>query len=186
MKQLRFASNHNGSIARTSTRRFRNLISSTTSGRFSLLALVFAALTITSSTSLASTFLVTNTNDSGGGSLRQAILDANANAGADTINFNIPASDPNCDPITFVCTVTLASNMAPITDPVTIDGYTQPATSVNTLANSDDAVLRIEVNGNEKNGFVITGGSSTIRGLVINRCGSVSGSDAGITLRSGS
>src|SRR5215471_6308886 len=36
------------------------------------------------------TFVVTNTNDSGAGSLRQAILDANANAGADTINFNIP------------------------------------------------------------------------------------------------
>jgi titin len=35
-----------------------------------------------------------NTCDSGAGSLRQAILDANANPGADTIAFNIPASDP--------------------------------------------------------------------------------------------
>ena len=32
------------------------------------------------------TFTVTNTNDSGQGSLRQAILDANANSGADTIS----------------------------------------------------------------------------------------------------
>ena len=37
----------------------------------------------------AATFTVTNTNDSGSGTLRQAILDANANAGvADTINFD--------------------------------------------------------------------------------------------------
>ncbi|HEX7773202.1 MAG TPA: hypothetical protein VF435_12325 [Pyrinomonadaceae bacterium] len=37
----------------------------------------------------ATTFVVTNANDSGPGSLRQAILDANANPGADVINFNI-------------------------------------------------------------------------------------------------
>src|SRR5258708_1818083 len=36
---------------------------------------------------LPSTFTVLNVADSGAGSLRQAILDANANAGADTINF---------------------------------------------------------------------------------------------------
>src|SRR5438067_2350340 len=34
-------------------------------------------------------YTVTNTSDSGAGSLRQAILDANANAGADTIQFSI-------------------------------------------------------------------------------------------------
>jgi hypothetical protein len=37
--------------------------------------------------SLPSTFMVTNTLDSGPGSLRQAVLDANGNAGADTIVF---------------------------------------------------------------------------------------------------
>ncbi len=41
------------------------------------------------------TFTVTNTNNSGGGSLRQAILDANANAGTDTIVFNIALNDSN-------------------------------------------------------------------------------------------
>ena len=40
----------------------------------------------------AATYVVTTTADSGAGSLRQAILDANGNAGADTITFNIPAS----------------------------------------------------------------------------------------------
>src|SRR5438874_10567770 len=36
---------------------------------------------------LPSTFLVTTTADAGPGSLRQAITDANANPGADVINF---------------------------------------------------------------------------------------------------
>jgi hypothetical protein len=36
----------------------------------------------------AATFSVTNTNDSGAGSLRQAITDANSNPGADTINIS--------------------------------------------------------------------------------------------------
>ena len=37
----------------------------------------------------AITYTVTSTADSGAGTLRQAILDANANPGADTIAFNI-------------------------------------------------------------------------------------------------
>src|SRR5258708_21023735 len=41
---------------------------------------------------LLATFSVTNTNDTGGGSLRQAIIDANTAAGADVINFNIAGS----------------------------------------------------------------------------------------------
>ena len=44
---------------------------------------------------LLSTFVVLNTNDSGAGSLRQAIVDANNNpnsAGPDVIDFNIPGS----------------------------------------------------------------------------------------------
>ncbi len=40
-------------------------------------------------------FTVTNTDDSGPGSLRQAILDANANPGADLITFNIPGAGPH-------------------------------------------------------------------------------------------
>jgi hypothetical protein len=40
---------------------------------------------------LLSTFLVSNTDDSGPGSLRQAILDANAaTGGTSTIDFKIP------------------------------------------------------------------------------------------------
>src|SRR5687768_3257703 len=44
---------------------------------------------------LLATFTVTNTLDAGAGSLRQAILDANASQGGGTIQFSIPATDLN-------------------------------------------------------------------------------------------
>lgn len=58
------------------------------------------------------TFTVSNTNDSGAGSLRQAIIEANNNAGADTIEFAIPSGS----------TITLSSGELSITDELTIDG----------------------------------------------------------------
>jgi predicted outer membrane repeat protein len=45
-------------------------------------------------------FTVTNTDDSGAGSLRQAMFDANANAGADTINFSNLFQNPQTIAIT--------------------------------------------------------------------------------------
>lgn len=47
-------------------------------------------------TASAAIYLVTNTNNSGTGSLRQAILDANASPGLDTINFNIGGCSGVC------------------------------------------------------------------------------------------
>ena len=47
-------------------------------------------LLASTATLCAATFTVTNTSDSGPGSLRQAILDANALEGDDLIRFNIP------------------------------------------------------------------------------------------------
>lgn len=44
--------------------------------------------------SRAAIFFVTNTADSGIGSLRQAIVSANTNPGSDKIEFNIPKTDP--------------------------------------------------------------------------------------------
>jgi len=115
----------------------------------------------------AATFTVTNTNDSGAGSLRQAILDANASAGLDTITFNIPGTGPH--------TIQPLSSLPTITDPVIIDGYTQPGASPNTNGPGlgSNAVLKIELDGTNAggpaNGLFITGGNSTVRGLVINR-----------------
>jgi hypothetical protein len=115
----------------------------------------------------ADTYPATNTNDSGAGSLRQAILDANGHAGLDTISFNIPGSG--------VHTITLATELPVITSPVVIDGYTQPGSSANTLAAGDNAVLTVELSGASvgNTGSGLTLGSnapgSTVRGLVINR-----------------
>ena len=117
----------------------------------------------------AATYTVTTTADSGPGSLRQAILDANANPGADTIAFSIAGSG--------VHTIAPAGQLPTITDAVTIDGYTQPGSSANTNPpdQGTNAVLMIEIDGTNASfeGVLKTQGSSnsnvTIRGLVINR-----------------
>ena len=71
---------------------------------------------------LLSTFLVDNTADSGPGSLRQAILDSNAATGqANTIDFHIPGCG--------VQTIVPLSALPAITQPVLIDGWSQPGYS---------------------------------------------------------
>src|SRR5262245_53594969 len=116
----------------------------------------------------ANTYTVVNTNDSGAGSLRQAILDANANAGPDTIEFNIPGSG--------VHTISPASVLPIITGPVTINGYTQTGATPNTDPVADNAVILIEIDGTNLQpgdpGLDFQAGSdgSAARGLVVNRC----------------
>ncbi|MBE9034009.1 beta strand repeat-containing protein [aff. Roholtiella sp. LEGE 12411] len=61
-------------------------------------------------------FGVSNTNDSGSGSLRQAILSANALTGKDIINFNGLFTDNTAD------TITLAGSSLSITDDLSIKG----------------------------------------------------------------
>ena len=113
-------------------------------------------------------FVVTNTNDSGAGSLRQAIIDANTQPGLDTIAFNIPGGG--------LKTIAPLSLLPTITGPVVIDGYTQPGSAVNTLALGSNASLLIELSGQNvpngagsENGLVINGGGSYVSGLIINR-----------------
>jgi len=61
----------------------------------------------------AATLTVTNTNDSGAGSLRDAMTVANSDSG-DTINFNIPGAGP--------FTITLASTLPAVASSMTISG----------------------------------------------------------------
>lgn len=66
----------------------------------------------------ATTYIVTNNNDAGAGSLRQAITDANGNAGRDSIIFDIVGIPPH--------TITLVTTLPTIMDTLWIDGATQP------------------------------------------------------------
>jgi hypothetical protein len=113
----------------------------------------------------AATFAVLTTADSGAGSLRQAITDANAAPGADTIEFNIPGIG--------VHTITPASALPAITESVLIDGYSQPGALQNTLADGIDAVLLLELDGTNvpvSSGILdVQATGTTIQGLVINR-----------------
>ena len=108
------------------------------------------------------TFTVTNTNDSGPGSFRQALVDANAAVGADTIAFAIPGAG--------VHVITPATAIPAITSPVLIDGYTQPGATPNTNALNAgiNAVLQIELDLTNTVLQISPGGAgSTVRGLVI-------------------
>ena len=125
----------------------------------------------------ATTFTVTKTADTNDGvcdtdcSLREAIAAANANAGKDTIAFDIPGAGTH--------TIQPTSALPSITDPVVIDGYTQPGASPNTNGPGLglNTVLKIELDGTSAgasvDGLKITAGTSTVRGLVINRFGSM-------------
>ncbi len=95
----------------------------------SLILAAVLALTLRAGTAHAAPFNVVNTNDSGPGSLRTAILRANANANPsdqDNINFNIPAAtDPGCDASERGVHDLPPARLPDITEPVIIDGYTQ-------------------------------------------------------------
>jgi hypothetical protein len=129
----------------------------------------FAVLLLAvSAPAVAATFTVTTNADAGAGSLRQAITDANAAAGADTIAFSIPGTGPH--------TIAPASALPAITQPLTIDGYTQAGSSPNTnpIGQGLNTVLMVEIDGTSAGGVFgclrIQASDVTIQGLVVNRC----------------
>ena len=142
--------------------------------RFGLVTLVSIVLGAVSGISGAATFTVTNINDSGAGSLRQAITDANAAGGADTIEFNIVGSG--------VHTIVPASALPQITGPTTIDGYTQPGAARQHERSQlgTNAQLMIEIDGTNTGALIVdailhfmpTADGSAVRGLVLNRAAS--------------
>lgn len=108
---------------------------------------------------LSVTYLVTNTADSGAGSLRQAILDANAQQGQDNILFNIQGSPPSTSH-----TIKLLSALPAIAEPVVIDGTSEPDYRGAPIIELDGAGA-----GSGVDGLWITGGGSIVQGLAINR-----------------
>src|ERR1051325_11418975 len=144
---------------------------------------------------LAATFTVTSANDSGPGSLRQAVFDANDTPGKDIIQFNILPAGPQ--------TIVLIADGLAITDPVTIDGSTQPgfagkpvivltgdedANPGLSIATSNCSIWALVISNFAGNGVVIQanghdnviGGTNTSSGNVI-----VSNAAAGVAILSG-
>jgi hypothetical protein len=131
----------------------------------------------------ATTFTVANTADSGAGSLRQAILDANAQqvtgmtaCASHNIVFNIPGTGPH--------TIRPNSALPALAIGMNIDGFTQPGASPNTQSQGNNAVMKIELDGSLAGaadaivllpaiqGVPLCGANgSFISGLVINRFG---------------
>ena len=109
----------------------------------------------------AGTFQVTQIGDSGNGSLRKAILDANAAAGADTIQFNL---GPIASPPVYL---NLLSSLPTITGDVTITG---PGAS-QVFIGPDPSVV------NQSFSLFVISGSPTveIRGLTITNGSSTDG-----------
>ena len=125
----------------------------------------------------AGAFVVTNVNDAGSGSLRQAILDANVaspECEMQTITFAIPGSG--------IHTIQPLSQLPPFNIQITLDGYSQTGSTANTANDGTNAVITIELDGSlagSSNGIVIGyaaplsglcgGNGSQIDGVVINR-----------------
>ncbi len=106
----------------------------------------------------AATLIVTNTSDSGSGSFRQAILDANAGSGTNTIIFQISGPGP------FILNPQ-STYPAISPNPVIIDGTTQPGYAGQPL---------IQINGSNVgangDGLQLLAGDSAVGGLAIYHC----------------
>lgn len=128
----------------------------------------------------AATFTVTNTDTQGPGSLRQAMLDANATPDLDTIEFNIPGPGPHTiqpvydNPSSPTATIGLPT----ITSPMILDACTQPGSD----CSSDNLQLMVEIDGTYTGTRTVgettavpfyfqnaASSGSTVRGFMVNR-----------------
>jgi hypothetical protein len=119
---------------------------------------MLAVALLAASPALAATFSVTNTGDSGAGSLRQAIVDANTAAGSDAISFSIAGAPP------FV--IAPLSALPAITETVAIDGTSQPGF----VAGTPVIVIDGASAGAGVTGLTLAAGAtgSFLRALVVN------------------
>jgi titin len=105
---------------------------------------------------LMAAFTVSNTLDAGPGSLRDAMTQANLTPGADAVLFAIPGPGPH--------TIQPLSPLPDVTDPVFINGASQPGYAGSPLVELDGALA-----GAGASGLHILAGGSNVRGLAINQ-----------------
>lgn len=142
-----------------------------------------------------STLVVTNTGDNGGvnpapnagtGTLRQAIVDANANPDFSYITFNIP-NGTNCGHLI----MPVSTDLPTIVYSVRIDGFTQPGSAPNTRSAGDNATRCIVLDGSlgRTNGLNFGGASSqhmTLVGLAFEGFNPGGGTGAAVRVAGGS
>ena len=139
-----------------------------------LRACLAAALTASPASLSATVFTVTNTADSGAGSLRQAMTDANNAAGPHTIHFNIPGGG--------VHTISPATPLPQIIigEGLTIDGTSQPG-----YANAP--LIEIAGNSSPSSCLEFQFTPATVKALVLNGCSNgILSSNGGSLLLTGS
>jgi parallel beta-helix repeat protein len=128
----------------------------------------------------ANTLVVTNTNDSGLGSLRQAILAANETAGTEPVQiwFRIPSSDtgfvdvdsqlPGGDPLPDVFVIAPQTALPAVTrGNVVIDGQTQDKFGGDRNPFGPEIVLAGNLAGADANGLVLASSNNLVHGLNI-------------------
>ncbi|MBS1794665.1 MAG: CSLREA domain-containing protein [Acidobacteria bacterium] len=103
--------------------------------------------------------IVTNTNDSGAGSLRDAVQTANSTSTDETVSFDIPANAAGC--ADGICTVTLTSGELVVNNVSTAGNLT--------IQNSNNNSFNLEISGNNNSRVfnVGSGANLTIYGLTV-------------------
>jgi len=139
-------------------------------GTFGNGAFAQVSLAAVSGGSAPGKIVVTNTNDSGEGSLRQAIKTANIQAGPDTIIFNIQQNDPGFRSDSGTWTIQPLNPLPAISDSeLVVDGRSQ-ADFIGMDANPDgpEIVINGSRAGSPAAGLQILSSQNVIQHLVIN------------------
>jgi predicted outer membrane repeat protein len=131
-----------------------------------LLVAMLATLLAGAPPARAASFVVTTLNEEGTGSLSQAILDANATPGTDTITFDVTG------------TIVLAYTSLIVTDALTIDG---PGASLLTLSGTGSSPIIVAEDALDLRGLTLLGSSDTTDGAAIVNRGTISVADSIIT-----
>ena len=159
--------------------------------RYLNISIIFGTIILAGSavTAMAATFTVSNTNNTGAGSLRQAVTDANTAAGADTIVFDSSFNTPQTITLASVITINGANDTLTITGPganlLTISG--NDAVRIFTISAGETTSISgitfsHAVTGAISNGGILTVSDSTFTSNTNNAGGAINGGTVSLTV----